>query len=49
VYAALEAEMLVDDLVLSTGLNTAQVTVALTMLTLKNLALELPGARYARA
>jgi DNA processing protein len=49
VYAALEGELLLDDLVLRTGLNSAQATVALMMLTLKNVVLELPGGRYARA
>jgi DNA processing protein len=48
VYAVLEGELLLDDLVLRTGLDTARITVALMMLTLKNLVLELPGGRYAR-
>ncbi len=48
VYAALDGELLVDDLVLRTGLSGPQITVALMMLTLKNVALELPGGRYAR-
>jgi DNA processing protein len=48
VYAALEGELLLDDLVLRTGLGAPQVTVALMMLTLKNVVLELPGGRYAR-
>jgi DNA processing protein len=49
VYAALEGELLLDDLVLRTGLNSSQATVALMMLTLKNAVLELPGGRYSRA
>jgi DNA processing protein len=49
VYAALEGELLLDDLVLRTGLGGPQVTVALMMLTLKNVVLELPGGRYSRA
>jgi DNA processing protein len=48
VYAALEGECLLDDLVIRTGLSASQITVALMMLTLKNLVLELPGGRYAR-
>jgi DNA processing protein len=49
VYAALEGELLLDDLVLRTGLGGPQITVALMMLTLKNVVLELPGGRYSRA
>lgn len=48
VYAALEGELLLDDLVLRTGLTGPQITVALMMLTLKNVVLELPGGRYSR-
>ena len=48
VYAALEGELLLDDLVLRTGLSASQITVALMMLTLKNIVLELPGGRYSR-
>ena len=48
VYTALEGELLLDDLVLRTGLGGPQITVALMMLTLKNVVLELPGGRYSR-
>ncbi len=48
VFNALQADMTMDDLVLGTGLPLPRVMVALTMLTLKNLALELPGGRHSR-
>jgi DNA processing protein len=49
VFEALQGEIIMDDLVVSTGLPLPRVMVALTMLSLKNLVLELPGGRYSRA
>jgi DNA processing protein len=48
VYAALDDALLVDDIVLRTGLAMPTAQSILMMLKLKNLILELPGGRYSR-
>jgi DNA processing protein len=49
VFEALQGEVIMDDLAVSTGLPVPRVMVALTMLSLKNVVLELPGGRFSRA
>ena len=48
VYAALDDALLVDDIVLRTGLAVPAAQSILMMLKLKNIILELPGGRYSR-
>ncbi len=48
IYQALNGELLLDDVCTKTGFDSSRATVALMMLTLKNLVLELPGGRYAK-
>ncbi len=49
VYAALDDVLLVDDIVLRTGLLMPEAQSILMMLKLKNVILELPGGRYSRS
>ena len=49
VYAALDGTPLLDEIVVSSGLNASEVLTALMMLSLQGIVRELPGGRYAKA